>query len=864
LLYVCWLFALLVSVGIGPAFGAEGMEKQIELDIPAGTSLEDALLQWGDRTGMQVMMSTNVVRNEKVQAIQGTTRAATALSTLLRSAGLSYTVDGNTVRVVPATTLAPSGTRLRLSDSSNAVSDSGTEAQIPSEDNVQTMEGNAKVAQLSTTSNQNSRLGKGMEEVVVSAQKREERLQDVPVAVTALSAKALSDNNLVKLVDYYSAVPGLSVAPNAESAQNIAIRGITTGGFSTPTVGITIDDVPFGSSSGLVGNLVPDIDPGDLARVEVLRGPQGTLYGASSLGGLLKFVTIDPSTDRISGHVDAGTNSVYNGNGLGYNFRAGINIPLSDTFAVRASAFTRQDPGYIDNPVLGTEGINEAHARGGRLSALWKQSGTFSLKLSAMYQDITGNGTSGSSPLGNLQRIDVTALGIGGGEYDRRVQAYSAILKAKIGSADLIALSGYNVNASHNSIDATPNFGALTQLFFGLTATPEFIDNRNSKFTQEIRLSMPIGQKLDWLLGGFYTHENTPFAAYIDAADPTGAIVGNTLTSLSPETYSEYAVFTDLTFHVTDQFDVQVGGRQSHISQVFSGVSSGPLIALVNGGNPVSYAETVGATSNPFAYLLTPQFKITPDLMVYSRIASGYRAGGPNNSIPGTGAPPDYQPDKTKDYEVGIKGDALDHAFSYDASLYYIDWKDIQLQLLKTAIVNGIAVSTTYVGNAAGAKSEGAELSLGWKPMQGLRLAGWVAWNEAALTENFPLAALAAGSFGAAGNALPFAARWSGNVSADGDFPVAGEVTGFAGVTSSYVGGRYDVFTATPVRQYHPPYAVTNLRAGAKYESWTASLYVNNVADRRGQISGGLGNFQPSEIYFIQPRTVGLSVSRAF
>src|SRR6202012_4446346 len=177
--------------------------------------------------------------------------------------------------------------------------------------------------------------------------------QDVPVPVTAIRADKLISDNQVRLQDYFTSVPGLSYAPNNQN-QYVTIRGITTGGFSNPTVGVVIDDVPFGASNALGGGqVIPDFDPGDLARVEVLRGPQGTLYGASSMGGLLKFVTVDPSTDGVSGRVEAGVSDVSHGAELGYNVRGSINVPLSDTFAMRASAFTREDPGYVDNPVLG-------------------------------------------------------------------------------------------------------------------------------------------------------------------------------------------------------------------------------------------------------------------------------------------------------------------------------------------------------------------------------------------------------------------------------------------------------------------------------------------------------------------------------
>jgi iron complex outermembrane receptor protein len=151
--------------------------------------------------------------------------------------------------------------------------------------------------------------GAGLEEIVVTAQKREERLQDVPIPTTAIAGQTLVDSNQLRIQDYYTSAPGLNLTNNGEGQSVISIRGLTTGAGANPTVGIVVDDAPFGSTRSMAGSFAPDIDPGDLARVEVLRGPQGTLYGASSLGGLVKFVTVDPSPDALSGRVQADTNN---------------------------------------------------------------------------------------------------------------------------------------------------------------------------------------------------------------------------------------------------------------------------------------------------------------------------------------------------------------------------------------------------------------------------------------------------------------------------------------------------------------------------------------------------------------------------
>src|SRR5262249_6048427 len=158
----------------------------------------------------------------------------------------------------------------------------------------------------------------------------------------------------------------------------LSLRGVTADAFGNPTVAVLVDDLPFTTSTGNDGNNIPDLDPGDLARIEVLRGPQGALYGANGMGGIIKYQTKEPSTEALSGRLEAGTSEVSHGSQTGYSLRAGANIPVTDTLAVRVSGFTRSDPGYIDNVVTHIDGVNEAHAAGGRFSALWRPSENFS------------------------------------------------------------------------------------------------------------------------------------------------------------------------------------------------------------------------------------------------------------------------------------------------------------------------------------------------------------------------------------------------------------------------------------------------------------------------------------------------------
>jgi outer membrane receptor protein involved in Fe transport len=715
-----------------------------------------------------------------------------------------------------------------------------------------------------------------LEEVLVTAQKREERLQDVPIPVSVVSTTALTENNQVKLTDFYTEVPGLAIAPSTMSSQTLSIRGITTGAVGegppnpSPTVGVTVDDVSFGGSGG-GDQIVPDFDPGDLARIEVLRGPQGTLYGASSMGGLVKFVTVDPSTEAVSGRVEAGTSSVQNGNELGYTFRGSVNVPITSDLAVRASAFTREDPGYINDPVLGLKGVNEDWASGGHFVALWKPSDDFSLKVSALYQTIHGNGTSdvtpnppaifGVPPLGDLQQFYIRAINNYG--YERKAQAYSALINWKIGIAELTSLTGYNKTSIRDSFDLSDDLYSFSEKYYG-TVGNQILNNIGvSRLTQEFRLTAPLGQHFDGLLGAFFSQEVDHWQWNYPVSDPfSGATLGDWGSfnaTNSPITYTEYSVFGDLTYHVTDQFDIQVGGREAQFRIVGSSFSVTGMTANVIDGfptDPFVFPEYT-IKQNAFTYLLTPRYKITPDFMVYARLASGYRPGGSNAGTPQV--PQEYSSDKTEDYEIGSKVDFLDHTLSLDASLYYINWKNIQLPLIYP--VNG----STYVGNAAGAKSEGIELTTEARPLTGLTLGAWVTWDEAVLTQTVPGAGQAGEIFGFTGDRLPNTARFSGNFTANYEFPLAPGMKGFVGGELSYVGDRQDAFSSVSAeRQDLPAYAKLDLRTGTTFDAWTVNVYVNNVDNKRGLISGGVGNAIPYAFYYIQPRTVGLNVSKTF
>jgi len=800
-----------------PAAWAGDPSQPVRLDISA-QPLESALRVLAKQADVQILFSPALVAGFKAPAVAGEMSVRDALALLLKATALEFEIQAPDIvvlkragRPIPEKPVAIPG--------------------VPSA---------------------------ALEEIVVTAQKREERLENVPVPVTAISGETLVSANQLRLQDYFSSIPGLSMTPGDFRGDPIlTIRGITTGGsYITSTVGVVIDDIPYGSSTNeSTGSESIDIDPSELARVEVLRGPQGTLYGASSIGGLIKYVTVDPSTEGLSGRVQAGTSYIDHGTQPGYYASAAVNIPLNDTLAVRLSGFSHLDPGYIDNILSGARGINKGEVDGGHLSALWRPSDSLSLKVGALLQQIQWDGSPYVQPsLGDLKQSLVPGTGAG----TKKTQAYSAILKTQIGSVNLTSLSGYSINRISDSIDFSGIFGPVVQPHYGVAGASNFENLETRKFSEELRAVVSLGERLEWLAGGFYTHENTPWAEVTYASNATtGLILSPIYYDSIQSTYEEYAAFTDLTFRITDQWDIQLGGRESKNRQTYMEEISGSIVPFFFGTQPPLINPQEVTNDDSFTYLVTPRFMLSSDLMLYARFASGYRNGGPNTTAILFNLPPRFEPDKTKNYEIGAKGSAWDRALSFDASVYYIDWKDIQLQV-------NTPQGATYVSNASRAKSEGVELSVEMRPVQPLKLSAWIAWNEAVLTQPFPPGSPA---YGVAGDRLPYSSRFSGNAAFEETFPLGARITGFFAGSLSYLGDRESVFTSSVLRERLPAYAKTDLRGGAKYETWTGSLFVTNLANRRGVLSGGYGaflNYTPLAYTYIQPRTVGLYISKTF
>lgn len=728
-----------------------------------------------------------------------------------------------------------------------------------------------------------------VDELVVTAQKRAERLLDVPVAVTAVQSETLVQQNLLQVRDYYARIPSLAVSGGGteQRASSLSLRGVTTNGGTAATVAITVDDVPFTSGSFLAQSPLPDLDPADLDRIEVLRGPQGTLYGASSLGGLIKYVTTSPDPNDFTARVEAGVNTVEKGDS-GYSLRGSLNVPIvDDRVALRLSAFTRRDPPFIDNihPLVNKADINDNKTGGGRIALFVQPVDALTLDFSAMRQHTRFNGSPslrvctscGNGPYrgqADFNQVNGDLVSdLGPTTRETTFSLYQARGTLDVGFADLTSISAWGRFASASDLDTTNVFGfLLAPPFYNQGAgatTPILNTDKTKKFSQEVRLASKADQRLEWLVGGFYTKEDILVRQTVQVRDPSGAPVADALASDAPSTFEEKAVFADLTYHFTDKFDVQVGGRYSKNDQDTGGFT------IVDGRaqpifGPNSVTTDSGAGEDSTTWLITPRYRFSPDLMAYARIATGYRPGGPNPVLPNI--PATFGSDKVTSYELGLKGQLPVQKLTFDLALFQVDWDDVQLQAAD------VATQFSFFTNGSTARSRGLEVAAAWRPLDGLAIDGNATFTDAELTDDVPQPQGASTLIGFKGERLPGSAKFVGNLSAQKDWEIGHGFTAYLGGGVSYVGGRLAEFPnilppanpAAPNRAFGarlrlPSYTMVDLRMGVHDDDWTVNAYVRNLFDKRAVLEATTrGATSSPRAVFTQPRTYGLTVSRQF
>jgi outer membrane receptor protein involved in Fe transport len=710
-----------------------------------------------------------------------------------------------------------------------------------------------------------------VQQVMVTAQKRTQSTLDVAQSVSVISGETLEREQASTFADYLKLVPSLQLVQSTPGEGRLVMRGLDTGGVAS-TVAVYMDETPFGSSSGLVNGavLAGDFDTFDMARVEVLRGPQGALYGASSLGGLLKFVTNAPETDRFLMRVRAGAAAV-DGGKVAYRSNLVINTPISDTLAFRASGSYIKEPGFIDS--IGTEGsdraddINKSRNYGGRASLLYTPSKDFSLRLSTVAQNIEVDAPS------TVESDPQTLATLYGRPtqsqfvpqfHNVKYRVYNATLNWNLAWANLTSSTSSSTQKQTYRDDATYNLSGLIEGAFGPANELYLGQNTNlKKFTQEVRLSSNQPGVVDWLAGVYYTDEDGLIKQrYVAVAPHTLTPLTGlpTLAELSLDSkYKEYAAFANTTIHFGPRYDLDIGGRYSHNKQDAVQTQDG---ALAGGAS----TNTAASSEHVYTYALAPKFKIDDRNSLYARVAKGFRPGGPNVLPPNppAGTPTTYGSDSVISYELGFKSLSRDGLLSFEVAAFHIDWKDIQL----LAIVNGFGVNT----NGVGATSDGLEFNATLRPLTGLRLSANGAYNNARLDgSTSPLVG------GVKGDKLPFSPKLSVGVGADYRWSLGATTPAYAGVSLrhlSHQSGAFDADfrTANGRQRELPSYNVVDAHFGVELGSWTLEAYGKNLGNSKGKLSTSPQTGNGSNLYpggaiatgIIAPRTLGVTLTKEY
>ena len=723
-----------------------------------------------------------------------------------------------------------------------------------------------------------------LDNLVVTANKREENIREVAASITVLGEQQLENFGATQITDYASYVPGLQVQSNGSPGQSqVSMRGIAAMS-SGSTIGTYIDETPVGSN-GLYQQatlFALDLFPYDIERIEVLRGPQGTLYGAGAMGGLLKYMTRKPDPTQTEFRIGGGVSDTEGAGDLGWNYRLGMNVPLAqDSMALRASYASNELAGYVDNLVDGRKDINEGKQTSARAAFLW-QGESGSVEFAAMQQKIDSDNSAviALDPVTHDPIAGLSNYVYVNEPFVKDLDHYSLTVNWDFGFADFTSATSYSDTHTVITTDQTLAYGEYTLLLGLPDAGSAYLTNTLDldQFTQEFRLTSKSGQPLEWMVGAFYTDEDGDNHQFVGLNEMDGTPIPG-LTSLGdlfiPSTYEETAVFANGSYKFNDWFKLGAGVRFSRNDQDFQQiVTDGLLLPL--GTNTNSSSEDV------FTWSITPQFQVNEDVMLYAKAATGYQPGGPNVLV--TGLPPVVDSSMLTSYEIGMKSAFADNRVVLDLVAYQIDWEDIQV----ASLVNGVS----GLVNGGEATRAGIGAAAMFRPIDGLTLGVNVAYNDASLDEDFPTIVVPAGpaqvelNTGLKGDRMPYVPDLTWSFTADYYMPLG------AGWNANFGGGvRWvdDRTNGTTERQVvsllNPPtvldteiteplvidsYYAVDLYAAFSNDNWTLRAYMKNVTDERAYstmndiTSAVTGVTHHTAATPIQPRTIGLEVDYRF
>ncbi|WP_022677541.1 TonB-dependent receptor [Novosphingobium sp. B-7] len=700
--------------------------------------------------------------------------------------------------------------------------------------------------------------------IVVTATKRAVALDQTPIAASAVSGKDLAAANAQSLGDYIARLPGVVFNDYQPGISEVVIRGIAATTYheqGQTTVGYYLNEVPLVEPGFPIA--IPDVDTFDLNRVEVLRGPQGTLFGSSTLGGLVNYVVNLADPTKIDAAASGLVGTTKNSHGeANYAAKAMINVPLvTDKLAVRLVALQRFDAGYLDNPGTGVNGSNDFRTRGLRGSVVFTPTAATKISYLSSWQD---------TYLEDQTYLDLDHPYIRNtarAEPQRtRFWMNSLRLDQDLGGAELTAIG--SVIEKHNFTQFSYPYYYVTGVTTGSGAA-YWAGNANANIkTAEVRLASKGNTPLRYLIGASYMEARkhsydqifqNGAAAYIDANPALfGGYAGSVLTPgdrlygyLSDTYNQDVGVFGELTYAPRHDIEITVGGRYFWNRYNATVVNqAGALGGYPGGYNPTDAKGYVSNKEDGFTPKVTITARPTKDFLAYATYSEGYRVGGinPNAGLLPT-IPVKYNSDRVKNYEMGVKFHALDNRLYVEATVFNIDWKGIQARLF------GPAPSYySYVSNAGSANISGVELSAT------AQLARFASFSTSATVQDARLTAFLPDTFAvgggyASGSVLPGSSRWSVANNLKFDFADVAFKPSFE-VAHRYLSSAPVAFGNTATRGN---FNIFDLRASVTVgEKLRVMVFANNVFDKFGILNAPFTSQAVPAGSIVRPRTLGL------
>ncbi|WP_156681135.1 TonB-dependent receptor [Sphingomonas profundi] len=599
-------------------------------------------------------------------------------------------------------------------------------------------------------------------DIVVTATKRNEAASDIAGSVSAVTERDLQQLNAQSLSDYITRVPGVVFNDYQPGVSEVVIRGVASTTYheaNQATTGYYINQIPLVEPGFPL--VIPDIDSFDVKQVEVLRGPQGTLFGSSSLGGAVNYVVNEADPSAVDAGAEGILSSTRRSGAASYAGKAMVNLPIvADKLAARVVALQRYDAGYLTNVGTGEKGSNDLRVRGLRGSIVFTPTESTKLSALGLYQEydlddqtyvLFGNGPKTYERNTNVDEFQ-----------DTEIQLYSLRLDQELGGASLTAIGSHTIKKANLAFDDSI-FGGNDPR----TNTPQLSSSVGKSTTNygELRLASTGDGPFTWLIGGNYTRLRSRstdgafidgIGAYIDAnpalfgGQPGSVLAPGDLArrTVGTSRVRELAAFGELSYTFADVLTLTAGGR------LFDYKSSPRLQFLPNAALIAPFDYRPGARKESgFIPKVSLSYKPSSRFMVYALYSEGFRIGGINTYAVATGVPLEFDSDSTQNYEIGTRFDLVPGTMSFDIAAFHIKWNDIQSRLFTPVTFNAFTV------NGGGAKIDGVELSLTFRPTRNLTYTANVTYNDARLSSLLPDSFAAGGGY-AAGTRLPGASDW--------------------------------------------------------------------------------------------------------